>query len=398
MKSIKLTLRSSRKSGAAQLPGRNLLALAVVLAFALTFSIAPRASAQLGGSVSGQILDIAGKPWADIGVEAVSDQGAKSSAKTDKNGNFTFTNLRAGEYSISVLLPAPNQPYMAAKVRVSSGSEAPKVNINFKDIAGKQGKEFAETQKKQEEDKQKFQGMKAHFDAGAGFLTQAVEAKAQLAKAPADQRDTLKQQVTELSGKAVTEFEAAKAAAPEKDSNLPLILARLGDAYDAAGRIDDAAGAYKQAVELKPSVGYYNNLGNIYGRAGKLPEAMAAYQKSAELDPANAAQAWRNAGITFYNANKMKEAVEPLKKATEADPKNAQSWYLLGAALVGSMEFKKVGDKDVPVLQPGTVEAYEKAAELDPNGTYGLQAKQALEALQQMAPGIQTKVSKKKKG
>jgi hypothetical protein len=174
MKPIELTLRSARRSGAARLPGRNLFALAVIFAFTLMFSVAPQASAQLGGSVSGQILDIAGKPWVDIGVEAVSDQGAKSSAITDKNGNFTFTNLRAGEYSISVLLPPPNQPYMAAKIRVSSGSEAPKVNINFKEIAGKQGKEFAEAQKKQEEEKQKFQGMKAHFDAGAGFLTQEL--------------------------------------------------------------------------------------------------------------------------------------------------------------------------------------------------------------------------------
>jgi tetratricopeptide (TPR) repeat protein len=125
---------------------------------------------------------------------------------------------------------------------------------------------------------------------------------------------------------------------------------------------------------------------------------MAAYQKSAELDPANAAQAWRNAGITLYNAGKMKEAVEPLKKATEVDPKNAQAWYLLGASLVGAMEYKKVGDKMEVVVQPGTVEAYQKAVELDPNGPYGQQAKQGLDALAQMAPGIdtKTKVGKKK--
>jgi Flp pilus assembly protein TadD len=39
----------------------------------------------------------------------------------------------------------------------------------------------------------------------------------------------------------------------------------------------------------------------------------------------------------------MKEAVEPLKKATELDPKSAQAWYLLGAALVGSMDYKQNG-------------------------------------------------------
>src|SRR5262249_15427293 len=146
-----------------------------------------------------------------------------------------------------------------------------------------------------------------------------------------------------LSGKAVTELETAKSAAPEKDANLHLIWARLGDAYEAAGRTDDAANAYKQAVALKPVAAYYNNLGGILGRSGKTSERMEPSKKSAELDPPNAAQAWRNAGITLYNAGKMKEAVEPLKKATEIDPKSAQAWYLLGASLVGAMEYKQVG-------------------------------------------------------
>jgi len=203
--------------------------------------------------------------------------------------------------------------------------------------------------------------------------------------------------VKDLSDKAVTELEASKAAAGEKDANLNLVLARLGDAYDADGRADDAANAYKQAIELKPSAAYYNNLGGIYGRAGKIAEAMAAFQKSAELDPQNAAQAYRNGGITLYNTGRLKEAVEPLKKATELDPKNAQGWYLLGASLVYNMTTKRVGDKEEVVFAPGTIEAYQKAIELDPNGMYGQQAKLGLEQLQQMAPGIDIKVKAKKK-
>jgi tetratricopeptide (TPR) repeat protein len=194
----------------------------------------------------------------------------------------------------------------------------------------------------------------------------------------------------------VTELEAAKSSAGEKDPNLHLVWARLGDAYDTDGRTDDAINAYKQAIESKPSAAYYNNLGGILGRAGKIPEAMEAYKKSAELDPTNAAQAYRNGGITLYNAGKMKDAVEPLKKATELDPKSAQAWYLLGASLVGSMDYKQVGNKLEVQVQPGTVEAYQKALELDPNGPYGQQAKQGLEALQQIAPGIDTKTKRKK--
>lgn len=356
---------------------------------------APRSAAQDSG-IAGQILDVAGKPWADIPVQIVSDQGAKSETKTDKNGKYSFNSLRSGEYTISVILPGQKEPYVPGKVKTGAGQTVP-VDLNFKDIVGKQGKEFEAAKQKQDEEKQKFQGMKAHFEAGAVALDQAKQAKDAMLKAPADQREALKPNVTSLNEKAITEFEAAKAAAPEKDPNLQLIMARLGDAYDAAGRADDAIAAYKRAIELKPSFAYYNNLGGIEGRAGKIDDASASYQKAAELDPAQAAQAWRNFGITMYNANKYKDAVEPLKKATELDPKNAQSWYLLGTVLVGSMGFKKVGDKDVPDVQPGTVEAYQHAIDLDPNGPWGQQAKQGLEMLNQIAPGIATSVTVKKK-
>ena len=380
------------KQGAGKLALRAFAAMAIAV---LAGICAPRAAAQNNGSISGQILDITGKPWADIGIQAVSDQGAKQEGKTDQNGKYAVRNLRAGVYAVSIILPTPNKPY-EVQCRVQGGEET-KVDVNFKDVVAKQGAEAQEQVKKQEEEKQKFQGMKAHFDAAVVLLDKVKQEKADLAKAPADQRDPLKQALADDSGKAVTELEAAKAAANEKDPNLNLILARLGDAYEAAGRSDDAINAYQQAIAQKPTAAYYNNLGGVLGRAGKIDEATTAYQKSAELDPTNAAQAWRNFGITLYNANRLGDAIEPLKKSAELDPKNAQTWYLLGAALVYKMTIKKVGDKDVPEFAPGTIEAYQKAIELDPNGQYGAQAKQGLEQLQMMAPGIDMRVGKKKK-
>ena len=366
------------------------------LAFALFLvGSAPRAAAQ-DAAIAGTILDVAGKPWAEIPIQVVSDQGAKLETKTDKSGKYSFNHLRPGTYVLSVTLPGQKEPYVGGQVKVAAAQSVP-VDLNFKDIVGKQGKEFEEARKKQEEEKEKFQGLKQHFDTGVATLEQAKQAKAEMMKAPADQRESMKQNVTDLNNKAVTEFEAAKAASNGKDPNLQLVMARLGDAYDAAGRADDAIAAYKSAIELKPSFAYYNNLGGIYGRAGKIDEASAAYQKAAELDPAQAAQAWRNFGITMYNANKYKDAIEPLKKSAELDSKNPQTWYLLGTVLVGSMGFKKVGDKDIPDVQPGTVEAYQHAIDLDPNGPWGQQAKQGLDMLNQISPGIATSVTVKKK-
>jgi Flp pilus assembly protein TadD len=358
----------------------------------------PRAAAQGDGVVRGQILDVTAKPWVDVAIQLVSDQGAKQDTKTDKSGNYSFRGLRPGVYSVLVILPAPNKPY-ETKLQVQSGEV--KADINFKDVVAKQGSAATEQIKKQEEEKVKFEGMKQHFSAGTEFLEQERKAKEEAAKAPADQRDAAKAHVTELSNQAVAEFTAAQKAATEKDTNQHIIWAKLAEAYDLAGRNDDAINAYQQAIALKPDIpGYHNNLGNVQARSGKVDDARASYTKSAELDPPNAATAWRNFGISLYNAGRLKEAVEPLKKASELDPKNPQVWYLLGAALVGSMETKKNGDKLEFIIQPGTVEAYQKAVELDPNGgpnSYGAQAKLGLEALQQISPGIDTKVNVRKK-
>ena len=370
--------------------------LAALLMAALASIVAPRAGAQSDGVIRGQILDIEGKPWAALGLQAVSDQGAKLDAKTDKDGKFLFRNLRYGVWIVYVQLPAPNKPY-EAQVRVSGSAEA-EVNLNFKDIAAKQGAEYQEAAKKAEESKSKFEGLKAHFTAGNAILEQEKAAKAELQKAAPDQRDAAKQKLADLSDQAVKEFQAAQQSAGEKDSNLHLIWAKLGEAYDTANRNDEATQAYQQAIAAKPDVpGYYNNLGNVLARAGKIEEAKTAYTKSAELDPPNAATAWRNFGISLYNANRLGDAVAPLQKSAELDPKNAQTWYLLGASLVYKMTVKKVGDKQVPEFAPGTIEAYQKAIELDPNGQWGQQAKQGLEQLQLMAPGIDIRVNVRKK-
>jgi tetratricopeptide (TPR) repeat protein len=375
--------------------------LAVLLAGALVTVLSPRAAAQ-SGSIVGTILDVNGKPWFGLNVQAVSDQGAKTEGKTDAQGKFAIRNLRPGVYTLTITtFPAPNEkqpPVGMGQLKVTSGEEIKAPDMNFKDIMAKQGADAQEKVKKQDEEKQKFEGMKAHYSAGAAFLEQERKAKDDLAKATPDQRDALKQNLKDLSDKASGEFQAAQKAAAEKDPNQHLLWAKLGESYDLAGRNDEAAQAYQQAVAAKPDdPGYYNNLGNVLARAGKIDEARAAYTKSAELDPTKAATAWRNFGISLYNANRGGDAIEPLQKSAELDPKSAQTWYLLGACLIYKMTVKKVGDKDVPEFAPGTIEAYQKAVELDPNGPFGQQAKEGLAQLQQMAPGIDIRVTKKKK-
>jgi len=373
-------------------------ALAAILLAALASMFVPRAAAQTG-SISGTILDVEGKPWSGVVVRIVSEQGAKQEAKTDGAGKFSLLSVRSGIYGVFIVFPPPNDkqaPYETNR-RVQSGEDS-KVDLNFKEIVAQGGAQAQEVVKKNEEARKGLEGLKAHVAAGDQFVAQEKLTRADLQKATADQRDALKQKLAEQSNQAVTEYLEAQKTLGEKDPNAALVWFKLGEAYDNGGRNEEAANAYQQAINLKPDLaGYYNNLGNVLARAGKIDEAKAAYTKSVELDPPSAATAWKNLAISLYNANRGGDAVELLQKSVELDPKNAQAWYLLGACLIYKMTTKKVGDKEEITFAPGTIEAYQKAIELDPNGQYGAEAKKGLEQIQLMAPGIDTKVNAKKK-
>src|SRR5260370_18357225 len=76
----------------------NSCAVSLIVLMALTCAFAPKAAAQTG-TITGTVLDINAKPWADVGVQAVSDQGVKQDAKTDKDGKDSIGGCRPGVYS-----------------------------------------------------------------------------------------------------------------------------------------------------------------------------------------------------------------------------------------------------------------------------------------------------------
>ena len=73
-------------------------------------------------------------------------------------------------------------------------------------------------------------------------------------------------------------------------------------AYSQTKKYDEAAAAYRKAIELKPDESaYQNNLGIVLGNAGKIDEATQALQKAAELNPAGAGQSYYNLGAVLTN-------------------------------------------------------------------------------------------------
>jgi tetratricopeptide (TPR) repeat protein len=378
--------------------GMKTIRMAAMLALVggpLAAWIVPAAYAQ-NATLSGTVFDMMGKPYPDVTLVMKSVETSKETdVVTDAKGHYSAPGLAAGTYNVDLKTKDKDgKDYLLYQTGLKlAAATTPTFDVNLKELQ-EQGKLAAvEAIRKQQEAEVQFQALKTHYDAGLAAITTMKAAQAKLATTPKDQQDPVKDQITQAGGTAVTELNQALELEKPDDPNRSIVLSRLGEAYESMGKWQEAADTYQKAITLKPDVAAnYNNLGNDLAKSGKVDEARAAYQKYVDLNPTDAALAWRNFGTVLYNSNRMKESIEPLQKATTLDPKNATAWLLLGIALVNTMEFKTVGDKITPVMQPGTIEAYQHAIDLDPNGPIGAQAKQGLDSLQAMGVGITTKV------
>jgi tetratricopeptide (TPR) repeat protein len=350
--------------------------------------------------LEGLVLNQDAKPFPDVTIVIKHrDTGQVMETKTDAKGEFVVAGARIGIWDLTVKVKgneAWHQP-----VKVSTGGQE-KVIINFKELLAKQSAEEAAARKKAEEDAAKFAGLKSHFEAGRAQLEQAINTKNELIKLPATERGPLTEKLMATSQSAITEFEAAKSSATENDTNLHIVMFNLGQAYDLGGRYDEAVAAYTKAIELKGEIaGYYPPYGTVLAKAGKVSEAMAACEKVGTLPGVadavqTSATCYGNVGITLQNGAKMKESIEPLKKALELSPTYADYWFLLARGLTNAMESKMEGGKMVAIVQPGTVEAYQKYLEMAPTGRFAQEAKDGLEMLKALGAGIETKVTTKK--
>lgn len=373
----------------------TMVAMVCVLSLAVSGVAAWAQAPAAGGAarVSGEMRDVSGNLSPNVTVTFTNTTTKQVfDTVTDGRGTFVRLGIPAGNYTVTFTF---NRQVVYETVLVLSAGQDAKLNVNFKELQAKEASDAEESAKKAADSRAKFGAMQARFTAGTTALDAAKATRMQMDKLPRAEQASLQGQLTQNTGTAITEFNAALEAIGPTDANRGLVLARLGETYELTGKYADAASTYQLAVAAKPDPASYNNLGNSLARTGKVDDALAAYQKAIELDPMNTAMYWRNFAVGLYNSGRIKESLEPLKKATDADPKNAQAWYLLGAALVNTMDFKTVGDTVTPIMQPGTIEAYQKAISLDPGGPYAAQAKDGLDALQAMGIGITTKVNQR---
>jgi tetratricopeptide (TPR) repeat protein len=267
--------------------------------------------------------------------------------------------------------------------------------------------------------------MKPHFANGNQAMQDAKAIRQQLQTATSDQKTSLLARMKEDYQTAITEYEQAIEEAEVRDENglqvigkigvirnglvsqqkavdmlvqdkdLPVILSNLGLAYGGVGQYEVAINTLEQAVMLKPAVGTYMELGTDLAQVGKMPEAIAACARLLTVDStAKNMQAgcYKNVAIVLTNKGKLLDSIAPLQKVTLLNPQDSLAWKLLGDSLLSTITSKSQDGKIVYVIPPGTVEAYQRYLQLDPNGPYAGQVKSALEGLAQFTkPPTETK-------
>lgn len=374
---------------------------------ALVLVIAAAAAAQ-GDQISGKVLDKNGQPYPDVTVQIKSiATGQSYTTKTDKSGNYVQLGVSAGLYDVTFTNEKDNFNY-TTRVQISSEQENP-LNISVKDLLARNAIANPDAEKKRAEEENKFKAMKEHFQNGLNAMSDAEPLRAQLKAAPADQKSTIQDKLNADYATAINEFEQAEqSASPKEVKNHALVLAHLGEAYEYAGKYDQAAATFQKAIDLQPQAPFYTHVSTNLANSAvaetdpkvrdqKLADAGANCDKAAALDPSVTAMCWKNIGIILSNKGLLAEAVTPLQKASQANPKDAQTWYLLGSALAATIQTTQEGDKLIYNIPPETLEAYQNCVANSPNSPLAGQCQAALDGLKQLSGGEDITVKNRKK-
>ena len=106
----------------------------------------------------------------------------------------------------------------------------------------------------------------------------------------------------------------------------------LGNILYKAGRTREAMDLFKQALKIKPAVGYYS-IGNALVQTGRTPEAIDQYKQALQIDP-DYAEVHHNLAGALLLTGRTSEAIEHYEQALRIEPTFAEAHNSLGHALV----------------------------------------------------------------
>ncbi|MCZ6905324.1 MAG: tetratricopeptide repeat protein, partial [Acidobacteria bacterium] len=293
------------------------------------------------------------------------DQDRTLKIKTNKKGEFIHVGIPPGTYDVELWSPEGAKLFGMGSVRLTTGKRQLDFDLAQERKIQEGNPEYLAAVKKQQEAQAKstkeFSSLKEHFEAGNLYLQQ------------------------KNYDQAITHFEAALEMA--KLRNLPVIVARIADAYAAAGKYEEAEKSYKQAIELRPeAASVHSNFALALAKMGRVDEARVEFDKASELNPETAAVNYFNLGAILYNqGTQMEEAEAAFKKCLELNPKHADAHFLTAQAMMGKLTLDPETGATVP--PEGLIEALQTYLELEPEGKYAGNAKMLI---QTMAGTIET--------
>ncbi len=134
----------------------------------------------------------------------------------------------------------------------------------------------------------------------------------------------------------------------------PDALHLLGVLCSQTGRHEEAIEQIGQAIAVKDSPIFHNNLGMAYKNTGRFAEAEASFRRALALK-ADDPGAHFNLGCILGDSDRLEEAVAEFKRATELAPGYAEAFLHLGNAL---RDLKKPDD---------AIDAYRAALAINPD-------------------------------
>jgi len=165
---------------------------------------------------------------------------------------------------------------------------------------------------------------------------------------------------------AVADYKRAAKAVPKS----PTVQFKLGAAYQALGKPDDAARHYRAAIAADDKYAIaYNNLAALEaGRKRNLDEALKAAKRATELAP-TASEFYDTLGSVYAARGELDQAIAAYRIAADAKPPQSDHYYRLAIAL------------EQKGLKSESVSALKQALALNPSAATAADARRRLAQL-----------------